>query len=62
MRPIVMFIHGDDYYNKDLRLGELSQDHLWLNNGGPIGTVSLAWLPEYTEFANLDIKTKTQKE
>ena len=44
---VVMFIYRDDYYNKDTELKGISRN-------GPIGTVNLAWLPQYTKFANLE--------
>ena len=53
---VVMFIYRDDYYNKDTELKGISEIIIAKQRNGPIGTVNLAWLPEYTKFANLDDK------
>ena len=51
---VVMFIYRDDYYNKDTELQGISEIIIAKQRNGPIGTVNLAWLPEYTKFANLE--------
>lgn len=51
---VIMFIYRDDYYNKDTELKGISEIIIAKQRNGPIGTVNLAWLPEYTRFANLD--------
>lgn len=51
---VVMFIYRDDYYNKDTDLKGISEIIIAKQRNGPIGTVNLAWLPQYTKFANLD--------
>ena len=51
---VVMFIDRDDYYNKDTELKGISEIIIAKQRNGPIGTVNLAWLPEYTKFANLE--------
>lgn len=51
---VVMFIYRDDYYNKDTELKGVSEIIIAKQRNGPIGTVNLAWLPEYTKFANLE--------
>ena len=51
---VVMFIYRDDYYNKDTELKGISEIIIAKQRNGPIGTVNLAWLPEYTRFANLE--------
>ena len=51
---VVMFIYRDDYYNKDTELKGISEIIIAKQRNGPIGTVNLAWLPEYTKFANLE--------
>lgn len=50
---VVMFIYRDDYYNKDTELKNVAEIIIAKQRNGPIGTVNLAWLPEYTQFANL---------
>ena len=51
---VVMFIYRDDYYNKDTELKGISEIIIAKQRNGPIGTVNLAWLPQYTRFANLE--------
>jgi replicative DNA helicase len=51
---VVMFIYRDDYYHKDTELKGISEIIIAKQRNGPIGTVNLAWLPEYTKFANLE--------
>ena len=51
---VVMFIYRDDYYNKDTELKNISEIIVAKQRNGPIGTINLAWLPEYTKSGNLD--------
>jgi len=51
---VVMFIYRDDYYNKDTEKKNISEIIVAKQRNGPIGTVELAWLPEYTRFTNLE--------
>ena len=51
---VVMFIYRDDYYNKDSDRKGVSEIIIAKQRNGPVGTVDLAWLPEYTKFANLE--------
>lgn len=51
---VVMFIYRDEYYNKDTELKGISEIIIAKQRNGPIGTVNLAWLPQYTKFANLE--------
>ncbi|MBR2046858.1 MAG: replicative DNA helicase [Agathobacter sp.] len=51
---VIMFIYRDDYYNKDTELKGISEIIIAKQRNGPIGTVNLAWLPEYTRFGNLN--------
>lgn len=53
---VVMFIYRDDYYNKDTDTPNQAEIIISKQRNGPIGTVNLAWLPEYTKFANLQWK------
>lgn len=50
---VVMFIYRDDYYNKDTELKNVAEIIIAKQRNGPIGTVNLAWLPDFTQFANL---------
>ena len=51
---VVMFIYRDDYYNHDSEEKGISEIIIAKQRNGPIGTVKLAWLPQYTKFANLE--------
>ena len=51
---VVMFLYRDDYYNHDTDKKGISEVIIAKQRNGPIGTVELAWLPEYTKFANLE--------
>ncbi len=50
---VVMFIYRDDYYNKDTDQKGIAEIIIAKQRNGPIGTVELVWLPEYTKFANM---------
>ena len=50
---VVMFIYRDDYYNKDTELKGVAEVIIAKQRNGPIGTINLAWLPDYTKFANI---------
>ena len=47
---VVMFIYRDDYYNKDTEKKGIAEIIIAKQRNGPIGTVELAWLPEFTRF------------
>ena len=51
---VVMFIYRDDYYNKDSEMKGISEIIIAKQRNGPIGTVNLVWLPQYTKFANME--------
>ena len=51
---VVMFIYRDDYYNKDTDRKGIAEIIIGKQRNGPIGTVELVWLPDYTKFANLE--------
>ena len=50
---VVMFIYRDDYYNKDSDKKGVAEIIIAKQRNGPIGTIELAWLPDYTKFANM---------
>lgn len=50
---VVMFIYREDYYNKDTELKNTAEIIIAKQRNGAIGTINLAWLPDYTQFANL---------
>lgn len=51
---VVMFIYRDDYYNHDTEEPGVSEIIIGKQRNGPVGTVKLAWLAQYTKFANLE--------
>ena len=50
---VVMFIYRDDYYNKDTDDKGIAEIIIAKQRNGPIGTIKLIWLPDYTMFANM---------
>lgn len=50
---VVMFIYRDEYYNKDSDFKKQAEIIIAKQRNGPVGTVHLAWLADYTKFANL---------
>ena len=50
---VVMFIYRDEYYNKDSEFKKQAEIIIAKQRHGPVGTVNLAWLADYTKFANL---------
>ena len=59
---VVMFIYCDDYYNKDSKERGIAEINIAKQRSGPTGVVKLAWLPDYTKFANLEKKYYNQEE
>lgn len=51
---VVMFIYRDDYYNHDTEEQGVSEVIIGKQRNGPVGTIKLAWLAQYTKFANLE--------
>ncbi len=49
---VVMFLYRDDYYNKDSEMKDTAEVIIAKQRNGPIGTINLVWLPQYTKFAN----------
>ncbi|MCD7805862.1 MAG: replicative DNA helicase [Lachnospiraceae bacterium] len=51
---VVMFLYRDEYYTKEeCQKPGVAEVILAKQRNGPVGTVELAWLAEYTKFANL---------
>lgn len=54
---VVMFIYRDEYYNKDSSEAKnVAEIIIAKQRNGPVGTVKLTWLPQYTRFANAEFK------
>ena len=51
---IVMFLYRDDYYNEDSEKKNIAEVIIAKQIAGSTGTVELAWLGNYTKFANLE--------
>lgn len=56
---VVMFIYRDEYYNKDSEKKKQAEIIIAKQRNGPVGTVDLAWLADYTKFANLSRQEET---
>ena len=50
---IVMFLYRDDYYNEDSDKKNIGEIIIAKQRNGETGRVDLAWLGQYTKFANL---------
>lgn len=51
---IVMFLYRDDYYNENSEDKNIAEVIIAKQRGGSTGTIKLAWLGDYTKFANLE--------
>ncbi len=49
---VVLFIYRDDYYNKDSDSKGIAEITIAKQRNGPIGSLDLIWLPQYTKFVN----------
>ncbi|ABR37185.1 MULTISPECIES: replicative DNA helicase [Clostridium] len=52
---IVMFLYRDEYYNKETEDKNIGECIMAKQRNGPVGTVKLAWLGQYSKFGNLDL-------
>ena len=50
---VVMFLHREEYYNKETEDKNIGEVIVSKQRSGPLDTVKLAWLGEYTTFASL---------
>ncbi len=50
---VVLFLYRDDYYRKDSPSKNICEVIVAKQRNGPIGTVELVWLPQYTKFVNM---------
>ncbi len=51
---VVMFLYRDEYYNKDTEDKNVAEVIIAKQRNGPTGTVYLTWLPQYTQFRNME--------
>ncbi|MGL5616348.1 MAG: replicative DNA helicase [Sarcina sp.] len=52
---LVMFLYRDEYYNKETEDKNIGECIIAKQRNGPVGTVKLAWLGQYSRFGNLDL-------
>jgi replicative DNA helicase len=52
---IVMFLYRDEYYNKETEDKNIGECIMAKQRNGPVGTVRLAWLGQFSKFGNLDV-------
>lgn len=52
---LVMFLYRDEYYNKETEDKNIGEVIIAKQRNGPIGTVKLAWLGQYSKYAPLDV-------
>lgn len=50
---VVMFLYRDEYYHPDTEKKNQGEVIIAKQRNGPIGTVDLVWLGQYTKFVNL---------
>ena len=50
---MVMFIHREAYYDPECEEKNVGEIIIAKQRNGPLGTVKVAWLAEYTTYANL---------
>ncbi len=51
---IVMFLYRDEVYHKDTELKGITEVIIAKQRNGPIGTVNLVWLSDYTKFTGME--------
>ena len=49
---VCMFIYHEDYYIPDTEDKNIAEIIIAKQRNGPVGTVRLAWMPQYTRFGN----------
>jgi replicative DNA helicase len=59
---VVMFIYREDYYNKGTERKNIAEIMIAKQRNGPVGSVDLVWLPQYTKFVNSEKRAKTEKD
>ena len=50
---VVMFLHREEYYNPDTEDKNIAEVNVAKQRSGPLRTIKLAWLGEYTTFGSL---------
>jgi len=52
---LVMFLYRDEYYNKETDEKNVAECIVAKQRNGPVGTVKMAWLGQFSKFGNLDV-------
>ncbi len=50
---VIMFLHREDYYNPDTEEKNIAEVIVSKQRNGPLGTVKLVWLGQFTRFASM---------
>ena len=50
---VVMFLHREGYYDQNCEEKNVGEVIIAKQRNGPLGNIKVAWLPEYTTYANL---------
>lgn len=58
---MVMFLYREDYYIKESKKKNVSEVIIAKQRRGPIGTVELVWLPQYTKFVDMAKRPQDQE-
>ncbi len=53
---MVMFIYRDEVYNEDTEDKGIAEIIIAKHRSGPIGTVKLVWIPELTQYKNMEYR------
>lgn len=52
---LAMFLYRDEYYNKDTEDKNIGEVIIAKQRNGPVGTVKLAWLGQFSKYAPLEV-------
>jgi len=52
---LVMFLYRDEYYNKETEDKNVAECIIAKQRNGPVGTVKLAWIGQFSKFGSLDV-------
>ena len=51
---LVMFLYRDEYYNKETEEKNVAECIIAKQRNGPVGTVKMAWIGQFSKFGNLE--------
>ena len=55
-----MFIYREDYYKANSERKNIADIIIAKQRNGPVGTIELVWLPQYTKFENMERRRPAQ--